>query len=645
MVLRSLIYVAALFYASAALAMIELDDEVIAEVTGEGITFGWSDFRFLMDPESYIEQAGTPNANTCTATGNVAGNYGCWRRADLRWYGGNASGWSTAVGVGVSGGAWNTTWTNSAGNMTQCASAGINGLGCPRGGPIEKFAPHDNPYLLRVFDYAGDGSAATSIGNGIVTYQGNAGTGIWDASSNTVSAGSAQTVLEWLAPTQQDYYRVSFWGEIEAGRKTDGTNDGLLKSQTIIQGAAAGSALRFYQFTQTSTSPGLAQPYNPGLGAVGCTTSGCANVNAAGSAFPNRALAIVYESRLRGDFRFSVAQAGALDDALGSPVAFHDREGMYFRNVDAWVPLGQSLYQAIVIDMPRNTSTNAPVTDGNFVLEMPLIPNRTAVFTRFYSLNSGLAAPAVYHTWDYGYATARAGYLSTLPVSGGTTPGYMPARTSASIAGYPTPDDNYFQTHGYSRWGDWGVCRGVGCRLPLSGNTAAQARDGIGRNAWNSEGDGIFFVGTTAYNAYAYGLTSVDVRAGDNEFTRLNYYGGTTSKSITPVQGGSQSVGIFSSCDVTSSTGYATCGYGGDYLGAAAQYSDSTGTTLGKNTALASIVPAERGWANTQAAGMGTAINRPVIQVPAGMALNLGDAHIEGMQINYFKLTALGAQY
>lgn len=636
-----LVFAAALFSAGTVLAMTELDDDVIAEVTGEGITFGWTDFRFLMDPESYIEQAGTANANTCTSTGNTAGNYGCWRRADIRWYGGNTSGWSTAVGVGVSGGAWNTTWTTAAGNMTQCANAGINGLGCPRGGPIAKFAPHDNPYLLRVHDYAGNDAGANSIGNGIVTYQGNAGSGVWDASSNTAAAGSAQTVLEWLAPTQQEYYRFSFWGEIEVGRKANGSNDGLLKSQTIVQGAAAGSKLRFYQFTQTHTSPGLAQPYNPALGAAGCTTSGCPNADAAGSPFSNKALAIVYESRLRGDFRLSVAQAAGPNDALGTPVEFHATEGMYFRNVDAWVPLGQSLYQALLIDMKRNTANNQPVTDGNFALEMPLIPNRAAVFTRFYSLNTGLSAPAVYHTWDYGYATARAAYLHTLPVAGGSTPNYMPARTAATITGYLAPDPNYFQTHGYSRWGDWGLCRGVGCRLPWqAANTAAQALAGIGRNAWNSEGDGIFFVGTSAYNAYAYGLKSVDVRSGNNRYTELTYYGGTGNKSLTTAQsvsGESVSIPAFTSCDAASATAYSTCGYGGDYLGATA--------LGGKDTSAVSILPAERLWTNRQADGVGSATTRHVISVPAGTALNLGDAHVEGMQINYFKLTTLGAQY
>lgn len=591
-----------------ATALTELDDAELNAFTGEGLTFAWTDFRMLIDPGSYLELMGAPGSNTCTSSGATNGNYNCWRRADVRWYGLNVSNTSQTVGQAVGAGPWNTSWTTDAGGtMTQCASPGINGLGCPRGGPIALFAAHDNPYILRAFSYAGDGSADTAIGNGIVSYQGD--------------TSASQTVLDWFAPTKQDYYRYSSWGEIEVGR--GGTNAGLLKSQTIFQGNAAGSVLRFFTFTQTSTSPGLAVPYNPLLGAAGCndTGGGCPNVNAAGSTYNNRSLAIQYESHLRGDFRLSNAQTEAAP-VIGVPVVFHPTEGLYFRNADVFIPLGQPFYQALTINFPRDTSNNAPITDGNFTIEMPLLPNRTAVFTRFYSLNTtpAVGSASVPNAWDYGYNTARAAFLH---MTAANTAPYMPDATPP--AGYPQPNANYYKTHGYARWGDWYLCQGAGCILPwTASNTPAQAEAGIGRNSWSSSGDGVFFIGTTNYNAYAYQMVSIDARdfnsGNTNDETQINYYTN------------------FAACNAASATDYFTCGYGGDYLGAAS-------FTRPSPVATASIVPTENGWYNADNTGMGPAVNRTVIPVPAGVPLNLGDSRIEGLQFSFLRISSLAANY
>lgn len=607
--------------ATAPAALQELPDDSLSGVTGEGLVFAWTDFRMLMDPSSYLEQRGSALSNTCTSSGNTAGNYNCWRRGDLRWYGLSVSATGTTTGQAATAGAWNTGWTSSGGNMTQCANAGINGLGCPRGGPIGLFAAHDNPYILRVKDYAGDDSANSAIGNGIVTYQGVTSSTNWNA------GGSRQTVLEWLAPTAQDYYRMAFWGEIEAGRGAAGA--GLLKSQTIVQGNAAGSVLRFYKYTQTATSPGLQAPFDPTLGAAGCTDSGCNNVDTAGSAYNNRSLAMVYESRLQGDFRFSVAQSETTP-ALGTPVDFHHSEGMYFRNVKAFFPLGQSFYQALTLNVPRNTATNLPVVDGNFTLEIPLIPNRTAVFTRFYSLNTapgvGGTTSSVQHSWDYGYATARAAMLHNTALTADAV-NYLPD-AAPNTTNYPAVNANYHRTHGYSRWGDWYSCQGEGCILPLARNSVAEANAGIGRNAWNSSGDGIFFWGISAYNAYAYRTDTIDVRPALNGNGTVN----TDANANTTISYYSN----FAACTPANSTAYSTCGYGGAYNGAA---------DYGKTTTSTSILPAENAFYNAATTGMGANANRPVISVPANSALNIGDARVEGMQIHYLRFTSSGAQF
>lgn len=441
----------------------------------------------------------------------------------------------------------------------------------------------------------------------------------------------------------QDPYRFSFWGEIESGRGAAG--GGLLKSQTLIQGNAAGSAMRYFKFTQTGTSPGLAQPFNPLLG---CSNADCTGTST--SAYNNRTLAIAYDSYLRGDFRFSVAQtAASQSDAIGVPVEFNATEGMYFRNADVHVSLGQLFYQALTINMPRNTSSNAPITDGNFTLEIPILPNIQAVYTRFYSLTEYATGTASPNSYDDGYATARANFLYGLPVRGAAgVAAYMPARTAATVTNYSVPDANYAKTHGYAHWGDWSLCGGVGCSVPITANGLTNAQNGVGRNAWNSSGDGVFFVGATAFNAYAYSTVDVDTSTG-NTYTAISYYKGTTTKSGMDVRTNSvydssggrpaavYTVSTFDPCTASSATDFTTCGNGGSYIG-------STGAGgFAKDTTATTIIPAERLWMNSAATGVGTATSRPLIAVPAGTALNLGDARLEGIQLNFLRFTSYGA--
>jgi len=597
--------------------MVELADDALSDATGDGLTFIWTDFRMLFHPESYFEQVGSAGSNTCTGTGNTAGNFNCWRRGDLRWYGLNASAEGTAVGQTLTGGVWNTTWTTTAGNMTQCASAGVAGLGCPRGGPIALFAAHDNPYILRVMQYTGDNTANNVIGNGIVTYQGSTSSAAWPT-------GATQTVLEWLAPTRQDDYRVSFWGELEVGR--GGTGTGLLKSQTIISGNAAGSQLKFWKFTQTSTSPGAAAPYNPLLGAAGCTDAGCAGVDGAGSTYNNRTMTIDYTSWLRGDFRFSVAQTEATP-VIGVPVVFHATEGMYFRNSEVFVPLSQPFYQALNLNVPRNTGTNAAITDGNITLEMPIIPNRTAVWTRFYSLNTspGTGTASVRNAYDYGYATARSAWLRNVSLTNDAI-NYMPdadITTAPFPTNYPAPNANYAKTHGFARWGDWYMCTGRSCILPLDPNSIADADAGIGRNSWRSEGDGTFFKNIASYTAYSYRPFTVDVANDPDIADPVNTDTYTIIRYMSNI----------AACNAVALTNEETCGYGGDYRAA---------SDFGSPVSSQTILPSENFW-NKNPVG-GTAA-RNVVVVPANGTLNIGDSRLEGLQIQYLRLQTYGSTF
>lgn len=498
---RTLLALAALLLlANPAAALTELADQELTGVNGAGMVFVWTDFRFLMNPTSYVEQVGS----------NVIAPGLTSRRGDLRWYGLAIS----AEAPATLSPNFNTTWTNGSGVMTACTTPGIDGLGCPRGGPIANFAAFDNPYILRAFSYAGDGTAATAIGNGIVTYQGVNTATAWSASN--AAAGSAQTVLEWLAPTNQQDFRFSFWGEIESARNlaNGSTGKGLLKTQSIIQGKPSGSVLQFYKFTQTTLSPGVGTDPSQGV------ADPIGTVNTAGTAYSNQSLALLYHSRLTGDFRFSVAQNGTYNNVQGTPVQFDAGEGMYFRNVDAFLPLGQLFYQALVLDVPRClgnnnpagvgcTTANAPITTGNFTLEIPMLPNRTAVFTRFYNLVGG-TLPTGVQASEWGYITARNALFNT-----GTQ-----------------PDVNYDKTHGYSRWGDWHPCNAA----RVTGPTGCAPASGT-RNSQADTSDGIFFQKCAAcsnFSAYAASQTRLDVRGPGFAYNETTYYSNHATSTPNP---------------------------------------------------------------------------------------------------------------
>lgn len=312
--------------------MTPLSEGEMAEVSGAGIAVALDDFAFTMAPTSYFEQVGNTPSPNCSGSGSVASNVNCWRRGDLRWYGVNIS---AASGTGSH---WNE----------QSCSAGS--LSCPRGGPINEFSPFDNPYLMRAWSPLG------------MSYSG--------AIINADPNNPTKTIYEFLAPTNQPDYTFSFWGEIEAGATRDSETQsltvgqgttaggGLLKSQTIIRGNAAGSIFRMFRFTQTG----------------------------------NETFGMFYHSRLQGDFRFSVAQSpvSGSTDAIGVAPRFDNGEGLHFFNVNAFLPFGQLYYQALVLD--------AVGTSGNFSLSLTPIPNNPSVLTQFYALDPGDTR---------GYETAR----------------------------------------------------------------------------------------------------------------------------------------------------------------------------------------------------------------------------------------------
>lgn len=366
--------------------LVPLSEESLAESTGEGIAIVLDDIRLTVAPTSYYELTGTN-----PPVGNP------FRRVDTRYYGLSLTPGGTAA-------------TNYDG--TACAA---NDVRCPLGVGTFNLAPHDNPYLLRVFDYSK------------IEYDG---------------VTRNRTVLELLGPTNMDKWRFALWGELEIGQNAAGTPcDG--------DTGTAGVQPCFFQSQMVI----LGKPVTKdGKGSV------LRMVTSSNAADPT--FGIIYDSHLSGDFRFSVNKTSNVE-SIGNIPAFSVNEGVFFKNADALVPLGQMHYQTIIFDDAQPGASggtpllagDADTLGGNFKMELSQIPNVANVYNDFYS------APATCGT----YAASECGYQRT----------GRPAR--------------YNETHGYVRFGQSGTLNDSGTQAQKTADTT----------------DGIYFTGVSAFRPYA----------------------------------------------------------------------------------------------------------------------------------------------
>lgn len=397
LVRRYLPVISAIWLSSVALpsaAMVEISDDQMADVSGAGLAFVFDNFSMRMAPTSFIELTGsapTAAASACSSPGDP-----CWQRGDARYYG-----LSITNGSAVGGTDWHGSGCNTAdprAGALACpignANTNVNAVTANAYG-IGAAASIYDPFVLRVFQYEGH------------DYAGNYLTG----------TANMPTILELVGPSNTDTWRWSFWGELEVGRpnpyvstpgtcnSADGSCTGgadFLQSQSIIHGKP----------TTVAGDPAILRLMRTtGRGALEDT------------------LGITYQSALSGDFRFSVRQQGDSDDALHYVPNFDDLEGMYFKNVDAFLPLGTLHYQAIVLD--------ASGTDGNFTIELTQIPNTPQIYNHFYC-----------------------GVNNNANVQGCGLDG------NGAIAS-PNPD-----TRGYVRWGNWSGVDAAGTTgVPLPTST------------------------------------------------------------------------------------------------------------------------------------------------------------------------------
>lgn len=356
-------------------SMVALEEDEMADVSGAGLAFPFDEFRFEMAPTSYIELIGS-NTNPVETT---------FISGDLRYYG-------MSLTRATDGGVLQTGGLDWQGNS---CSGGYRGLGCPmHEGFIENFSTYDNPYVWRAFNYTG-----------------------FEPDGNSTND---RAVFEILGPSNMDTFRWAFWGEVESGRTYGPVSQGLAPITGAECAAGSGSAcLTQLQNIIIGKPTALAKPRsifgvtdNPDLGPAlrffqYAGTTGDAGNNPA-------TYGLQYLSRLSGDYRLSI-NTTSNDPALRGVIPdFTNEEGLYFTDFQAYLPLGQLHYQALVFDNAQPGSTNVGNQDGNIVIELTRIPDVPDVYNDFYSLAPGDAL----------------GYQRT---------------------GRP---DRYYETHGYVEWGD-----------------------------------------------------------------------------------------------------------------------------------------------------------------------------------------------
>ena len=378
--------------------MVALEEEEMADVSGTGLAFAFDDFSMRFAPTSYIELTGTVPSTSAAAAG--------WQRGDARYYG-----LSITNGVGVAG----TDWYGN--GCAGSAAFGNEALACPLGIDndygVSALASVYDPYVMRAYQYRGHDY-----------------TGLYRDQASGLN--EMPTVIELIGPSQTDPWRWAFWGEFEVDRTKNNASEGacnnsspscgggadFLQSQTIIHG-------------RPTTVDG-----KPTILRLMRTTGQGANEDTFG---------ITYQSALSGDFRFSVRQTPNSTDLLHRVPDFDDNEGFYFKNVDAYLPLGVLHYQAITFDAVRDGSGDAT---GDFIIELTAIPDIPEIYNHFYcGTGSSPASGATCNINNDGYITN------------------------------PNQD-----TRGYVRWGDFsGVNTSTGTGLPMA----------------DAVNNGIYFVGGT----------------------------------------------------------------------------------------------------------------------------------------------------
>lgn len=366
---RLALALAAVLTATTAGAAEELDERALAEVQGAGLAIGLHNFSLRMAPTSFIDLTGTAPTAAAAALG--------WARGDLRLYGlslTSASGGSDWYGNGCTG---------------------ATALDCPIGGVIPTLASVYNPLLLRVFQYPGLSRTGSLLNQ-----------------ASGAATVRMPTVLELDWPSLTSTWRVASWLELLVNNGSlsgcpSGGNAFFCgaKLQLIMSGRPVSGSEHTY--VRLFTMP---DSVDPTLGITG---------------------RLAFSGNLRIGVGLSAPTTAA--QQIHQVPDFSDREGLYFRNIDAFLPVGAGYYQAL-------TFSSTASRNGNFVAELLRVPNIAAVYNDFYcgapscALNAdgAIASP---NPDTHGYL--RLGTFSTAIPGNSTTNGvyFMDAAGSATNMG------------------------------------------------------------------------------------------------------------------------------------------------------------------------------------------------------------------
>lgn len=361
-------------------AMVALEEEEMSGVSGAGLAFVFDNFSMRMAPTSFIELTGT------------AAQGASWQRGDARYY-----------GLSISNGAVNgTDWFGN--GCSGQAQFGNAALACPVGTDnnfgVAALASAYDPYLVRAYQYRGHDYA-----------------GLYRDQAS--GANPMPTVMELIGPSSTDLWRWAFWGQLEVDRLNNDGDEGAANNSVVGSGGA--------DFLQSQTiihGRPVTKSGDPAILRL---------LRTVGQGATNDTFGMTYQSAISGDFRFSVRQTPSSADQLHRVPDFNNNEGMYFKNVDAFLPLGVMHYQALTLDAVRDGTGDAT---GNFVIELTRIPNIPNIYNHFYCGSGTNAAPT-------DCATDTSGMISS-------------------------PNN---ETRGYVRWGDFtGVNLTTGAGLPGAGD-------------------------------------------------------------------------------------------------------------------------------------------------------------------------------
>lgn len=409
-VLSMLVVASIAVFTVPAVALTPLNDAQMSSVNGKGLAFAFDDFRFQMAPTSYFNQVG----------GNVTASTS-FNRGDLYWVGTTISS-GAADGAGglydFSDYAYVNNQPIAPSGSGHAGQVMLSPLSYPIGkGGTQGYAAVNNPFVLRVRTYDA--------------------VGLKDGNRSDWVANVPNTMIELLGPTHSTNFRWAFWGQVDTFNKTTGSypyvsnNDRgtmigpAFQNQDIIIGSPTSC---FHPDCSMPAGDGTANgridTSNPIAGPVFRMYQSMAS-----DGTNDQTLGMIYQHRLSGDWRFSVNQKDKRtvnpDGSIkrGVVPAFSSEEGMYFMDVNTYLPLGTMHYQSLTLD-------GKP--DGNFSLDLTRLPNDPDAYNDFYS------------------AADSSGYKRAGRV------------------------DRYYETHGYVRWGNnFPTCSGPNC---LSGTGVSNVR-------------------------------------------------------------------------------------------------------------------------------------------------------------------------